>query len=463
MSIYSSLYSGVSGLTALGNAMSVIGDNIANVNTTGFKSSRATFEDVLNMTITTGNGTAQVGQGTMLSDVSSTFAQAGFETTDSVTDLAIEGEGFFVVNDGNQNLYTRAGAFTIDSELQMVNSAGYIVQGRKLDANTGAFLGGVTDITIDQTTIAPSKTDTITIINNLDSREVQSAGALAWDATDADGDGNYISENAYTHSSTVKVYDQQGNTHDVTIYFDKSADDGEGANNTWNYIVTINPDEDTVGDGATQGLLGTGTLTFDDEGKISSIQLEETDPEEGDELLKVSVDFLGGEATAMDIFLDFGAAWNANLGDAGAWVSDTLTTTQYSSSSVNMFQSTTGFARGELQDLRINTDGIITGLYSNGKNIPLYQLTLAKFNNLQGLEKIGGSLFRETTESGLPTLNEPQTNGLGKISSSALEQSNVDIATEFVKMITTQRGFQANSKTITTTDEMIQAVVNLKR
>ncbi|CAN2039391.1 Flagellar hook protein FlgE [Candidatus Magnetomoraceae bacterium gMMP-15] len=464
MSIYSSLYSGVSGLTALSNSMSVIGDNIANVNTTGFKSSKASFEDVLSMTVTTGNGTAQVGQGTNLTDVSSSFSQAGFETSDSVTDMAIDGDGFFILRNGTQNLYTRAGAFHVDSDLNLVSPGDLVVQGTQLDLD-GNSVGSTTDIRLDQTTIAPSSTSKITTITNLNSDTVAKAAGNLSDSWDGEAaTGIYIDEDQYSHSATVKVYDEKGEDHDITMYFSKS--DAEG-DNTWEFIVTCDPSEQQNGPGgADQGRLGVGNIVFNDNGSISSIEMTEGGTLEGtgsDSYWTTSVDFLGGTDTSMDIDLDFGAAYNSALTEGEQWVSDTLTSTQYYSSSVNIFQATDGFPRGELQDLSIGTDGKIRGNYSNGESIPLYQLTLAKFSNVQGLEKFGGSLFRESTESGLPTENAPETNGLGKISSSALEQSNVDIAVEFVKMITTQRGFQANSKTIMTTDQMIQTVVNLKR
>jgi len=473
MSIYSSLYSGVSGLTALGNSMSVIGDNISNVNTTGFKGSRATFQDILNTTVTTGNGTSQVGQGTVLSDVSSAFAQAGFETTDSVTDLAIDGEGFFVLRpEGTtQQLFSRAGAFTNNEVNALVNSAGMTVQGYALDAETGARIGTYTDIILDSTIAPPIKTSEVTLLANLDSTETKSAStnelSVRWDATDADGDGKIISETDYSHSATIKVYDVQGDSHDVTIYFDKAFD---GLANKWDFIVTTDPSEDprkydaanSVATDATGGLLASGYIQFTTDGKISDIQMGADGPaaiEGSNEYLTFSADFLNDAIeNPIDIALNFGAKWNGT-----EWVSDTLATTQFASTSVNMFQAANGFARGEIQDMKIDEYGVISGVYSNGKTIPLYQIAMARFNNKQGLDKLGGNIFRETVNSGPPAINPPQTNGLGKLISSSLEQSTVDIAVEFVKMITTQRGYQANSKTIQTTDQMIQTVVNLKR
>ncbi|ETR69935.1 MAG: flagellar hook protein FlgE, partial [Candidatus Magnetoglobus multicellularis str. Araruama] len=471
MSIYSSLYAGVSGLTALGNSMSVIGDNIANVNTTGFKGSRATFQDILNTTVTTGNGTTQVGQGTVLSDVSSAFSQAGFETTDSITDIAIDGEGFFVLRPPGttQQLFSRSGAFTVNQANALVNSAGMTVQGYQLDAESGARVGTYGDIVLDSTIAPPIQTTKMTLLTNLDSTSAQSTSQVElrarWDATDADGDGKIISETDYSHSATIKVYDVQGNSHDVTLYFDKAFD---GLANKWDFIVTTNPEEDParydpaagLATDAAGGLLASGFIQFTTDGKISDIQMGADGPatvEGSNEYLTFSADFLDDQVeNPISIQMDFGAKWNGT-----SWTSETLATTQYASTSVNMFQSANGFARGEIQDMKIDEYGVISGIYSNGKTVPLYQMCMARFNNNQGLDKLGGSVFRETVNSGPPAINPPQTNGLGKLISSSLEQSTVDIAVEFVKMITTQRGYQANSKTILTTDQMIQTVVNL--
>ncbi|MEE8300598.1 MAG: flagellar hook-basal body complex protein, partial [Desulfatiglandales bacterium] len=171
-------------------------------------------------------------------------------------------------------------------------------------------------------------------------------------------------------------------------------------------------------------------------------------------------DFLGGAATSMDIELDIGSGYNTS---SSSWVNDSLSTSQYSAASSTIFQSANGYGAGDLQSVDVGTDGSITGQYSNGQVIPLYRVALAKFQNNQGLFKIGGNLFRETRLSGYPITGKPGASGLGNLSPNSLEQSNVDIATEFVKMITTQRGFQANSKIITVTDQMLAELINLKR
>jgi flagellar hook protein FlgE len=480
MSLSSSLFSGISGLNTLGDSMTVIGDNIANVNTVGFKASRVTFQDVLSQTVSTTAGTAQVGRGTSLADITSSFSQGSFESTDSTTDLAIGGDGFFVVRDpsnANNQYYTRAGQFRFDKDGNFINPAGYIVRGWELDQN-GQDIGSITDVTLSSFTSPPSPTDRMTVVTNLNSgAQNRSADlSLEWDAQNAVP----IPDTAYEYQTTVKVYDSLGDTHDLTLYFDP------GTGSTWEFIVTCNPSEDNRGgaqaaltggdDGV--GMLGRGEIVFNAaSGVISDINFwdfthgvdydlatagnwtqsfEPADLTNG--YFTLSPDFLGGSPLTVE--LDFGSVYSTG---AGAWLNDSLSTTQFASSSTTVFQSATGYGAGDLQSVSVGTDGVITGQYSNGEVIPLYRVSLAKFQNVQGLYKEGGNLYRETRLSGVPITARPGTNGLGSLSPNSLEQSNVDIATEFVKMITTQRGFQANSKIITITDQMLAELINLKR
>jgi flagellar hook protein FlgE len=487
MSLSSSLFSGISGLSTLGNAMQIIGDNIANVNTVGFKSSRVTFQDVLSQTVATTAGSAQVGRGSSLADISSTYSQGSFESTDSATDLAIGGEGFFVVrdpNNANNEYYTRAGEFRFDKDGNFVNPAGYIVRGWALDPSTGQDYGSMTDITMSSFTSSPSETEMMTVITNLNSDATSQTATLetAWDGSAT----TPIASTAYEYQTTVKVYDSLGSTHDITVYYDRSATDGE-----WEYIVTCNPDEDarsnavvsgTPTEGA--GLLARGTVTFvPGSGTISDMTMERFDPENpsgaGDGTadwttvsdadnwqtaetpdtngyLAFQPEFINGSPMAVEL----------NIGcrnDGTSWVPSSLSSSQFSSASTTVFQSADGYGAGDLQSVSVDTDGVITGQYSNGQVLPLYRVALAKFQNNDGLFKVGGNLWRETRLSGDPITGTPGSNGTGNISANSLEQSNVDIANELVKMITTQRGFQANSKIITVTDQMLSDLINIKR
>jgi len=377
----------------------------------------------------------------------------------------------------NNEYFTRAGQFRFDKDGNFINPAGYIVRGWALDQN-GQDTGSITDITLSSFTSPPSATDRMTVVTNLDSgaQNMSADLSLEWDAQSTP----YIPDTSYEYQTTVKIYDSLGDTHDLTVYFDP----GTGSS-TWEFIVTCNPDEDNRTGAQTSGqdgvgMLGRGEIVFNaSSGVISDINFEEfthqtdydlaetsganwTPKSEATDLTNgyftLAPDFLGGSPLTVE--LDFGSVYSSG---AVAWLNDSLSTTQFASSSTTIFQSATGYGAGDLQSVSVGTDGVITGQYSNGEVIPLYRVALAKFQNIQGLYKEGGNLFRETRISGVPITARPGTNGLGGISPNSLEQSNVDIATEFVKMITTQRGFQANSKIITVTDQMLAELINLKR
>jgi flagellar hook protein FlgE len=465
-------------MATLGNAMTVIGDNIANVNTIGFKASRATFQDVLSQSVSTNSGSGQVGRGTTLADISSSYSQGSVETTDNSTDLAIGGDGFFIVRDPDNpdnEFFTRAGQFRFDKDGNLVNTSGQIVRGWALDPVTGGNVGTVTDIVLQTFTSAPQATDKVTVVTNLNSAATDNSNPLegAWDGQLA----SPIGATAYEYQSTLKAYDSVGETHDITIYYDPVSA------GTWEFIVTCNPAEDNrtgaqaSGDDGL-GMLARGQIDFNaGTGVISDIDLDEfthgtdydigtaanwTTRTEAADLTSgyftFAPEFIAG--TPMSVQLDFGSYYSTA---AAAWANDALSTTQYAAPSATVFLSATGYGAGDLQGIEIATDGGIDGHYTNGQVIPLYRVALARFQSNQGLFKAGKSLFMETRASGPPIINTAGTAGLGEITPNALEQSNVDIATEFVKMITTQRGFQANSKIITVTDQMLAELINLKR
>jgi flagellar hook protein FlgE len=468
MALSSALFSGISGLSNLGNSMQIIGDNIANVNTVGFKGSTFTFQDLLSQSIFTRAGSVQVGRGTALGDVYSTFEQGSFESTGNTTDLAIGGDGFFALRDAGSSsqFYSRAGNFRFDQDGYLINPEGHIVQGWALD-NNGQQVGAITDIVLNSFTSPPEESDQITFITNLNSDAVSAVADLsaAWDGDNAAGD--YIDDSSYEYQTSVKLYDSLGSTHDVTVYYDRTANQAE-----WEYIITSNPVEDqrAGASGDNLGLLARGTIQFSPaSGTIQDLTMDVNDgtgftgsaPISSDGYYTFSPTFIAG--SPMTIEFDIGTRdINGGVG-LPSWANDALTTTQYSSPSSTSFQTANGYGAGDLQDIDVDVDGVITGVYSNGQVIPLYRVALAKFQNVQGLHKEGGNLFRETRNSGTAITGAPGTNGLGSIAPNSLEQSNVDIADEFVRMITTQRGFQANSKIITVTDQMLAELINLKR
>jgi flagellar hook protein FlgE len=486
MALSSALFSGTSGLTAMGDTMQIIGDNIANVNTIGFKSSKADFQDLLSQSLSTMSGTTQIGSGAAIGNVSASFKQGSFQTTGNATDLAIGGSGFFILREesGLNQFYSRAGNFRFDKDGNLVNPNNHVVQGWQLDPETGSDIGSVSDIKLNSFTSQPSQSTNIQVIANLDSTadnnsETAPGGTLkgGWNAA---ANTPPVSETVYEYQTTVQVYDSLGSTHDITLYFDK--EDPATAASSYEFMITCNPLEDKRGtiDAATDshaGLLGFGTIEFDAaSGSIKDITMTRvdgngdetelsTDPDEPDPTLEYGLnnglftfepDFLGGNA--MSVSMDFGSTFNGTT-----WANNALSTTQYAVASNTVFKDSDGYGAGDLQDINVNEKGVITGNYSNGEIIPLYRVALAGFQNEDGLVKEGGNLFRATLASGSAITNRPGSNGLGSLAPGSLEQSNVDIASEFVKMITTQRGFQANSKIITTIDTMLSELINLKR
>ncbi len=505
MALTSSLYSGVSGLVNMGNAMQVIGDNIANVNTNGFKGARATFQDIMAQSINTARGGSQVGRGAAMSDVAPLFTQGSFESTTSATDLAIAGNGFFMVSNPkveNSIYFTRSGQFHVNKEGYLVNPAGLTVQGWEMEEQadgTAEIIGSIKDIQVVNTS-PPVATTQATVAVNLDSRTqgpVSNNSLIDdWNAQD----GNITANVHYEYKTTFNVYDSLGNTHAMTVYFDRYRDTSTtpptNPDRQWEFIVCSEPDEDkattSAGDAADPGLLMSGRLTFTPEGQIANTNginyddlLIYKDPETGETLdtavrpdlgehgypeltaffLPPSGDGVAGtsnDSSAQQIEINFGAKLEVS-GSSYLCSTEAISTTQFANRSSTIFYDQNGFGAGFLETLNVDSEGIISGSYSNGRIIQLAQLALARFNSPTDLSKEGGSLWRETTASGAPVTGPPRTNGLGTIAANALEQSTVDMGTEFVKLITTQRAFQANSRVITTTDDMLQELLAMKR
>lgn len=420
MGISSALYSGVSGLNTNGQAMSVIGNNLANTNTVGFKGSRTVFADLLSSSINGSGGLSQVGRGVGMSKVDQIFSQGTFESTESGLDVAIEGSGFFILKGPGDDTpyYSRAGAFRFDDDGYLINPEGYRVQGKAFDVDGVLGTGDPADIQVASTgLIAGNATSTLELTTNLDSsEEILAIGAF--DPTDAD---------TYNYSSSVQVFDTLGNPHLLTTYFIKTAD------NTWSWAWSA---EDSTG--AALGGVGAEILEFTTDGVLdpaNPVPLVDT-------IDAADLDWANGSTpTAIEISFD---------------------TTQFNSANVVLSQNQNGFGAGNLTDVEIDPDGIVIASYSNGKQTKIAQLVLGKFVNPNGLSLEGNNLYRETTTSGPPRVGIPGPE-LGKVFTNSLEQSNVDMGAEFVRMITVQRGFQANSKIITTVDELLGELINLKR
>lgn len=456
-----SMYSAVSSLKSHQLKMDVIGNNIANVNTVGFKGSRVTFQEVFSQTLRGagrpqengrgGTNPQQVGLGMSVNSMDTFHMRGSVESTGYNTDLMINGDGFFIVSDTASGLnknYTRAGNFTLDTDGNLLTPDGYYVLGYKANED-GTIEETLTGLQISKSVTAPPKaTDIARFEGNINSKMETYNG-------DIDGieDLNTIIDNdknediKSTYSTVMKVYDSLGNDHNVTITFVYREIDVDG-NRTFNaYISEIDghePEDDSN--------FNVGSVTFDTTGKLVKINDgangDLTNQDEPTPFSRVPVE-IGGS------FLN--GANNLNIG------LDFSQLKSYSSPSDAAALDINGYPSGKLDDFTISTTGEIEGVFSNGQTRLLGQLRLANFKNPAGLLKTGSNMYRETANSGEAMFGYPASGGFASLQPGALEMSNVDLSREFTDMITTQRGFQANSRVITTSDEMLQELVNMKR
>ncbi|MEZ4369954.1 MAG: flagellar hook protein FlgE [Polyangiaceae bacterium] len=425
------MYAGVSGMRAEGEALGVVGDNIANVNTVGFKSQRAVFQDVLGHSILAGSSTALPGSGVKIGDVQQMFTQGTLASTGVSTDLALNGDGFFVVKGTVEgvsgNFYTRAGQFNIDRDGMLVNPQGLQLQGYAANPD-GSFKANVSALQVPTSALAPKASSMIDMTVQLDSDDT--VLTTAWDPQDPANTSNF--------STSITVYDSLGNGHAMDVYFRKTA---AGA---WDYHVIASGDEVTAGTPGTNFEVGSGTLQFNTAGEL----VDDTDP-------GLSVDF-NGATPGQALAFNFGESLNEGGTGLGG-------TTQFSAPSNVSAQSQDGYSTGDFAGVAVDGQGVVMGLYSNGQKLPLGQLAVAKFRSNDGLGRAGQSLWIETRDSGVAAMGTAGSGGRGAISAGALEGSNVDLAEEFVGLIQHQRSFSANSKTITTADDMLQELINIKR
>lgn len=442
MSIMGSFFSSIAGLNSNGVAMEVIGNNIANINTTAFKNNRPEFSDVLSRA----SGGFEIGRGSRVSDVITMFSQGAFQTTNNVTDLALEGAGFFVVNNEKGQFYTRAGNFHIDELGYMVNPSGSRLQGFALDTKE-RFTGNPIDILIPAAPLQPQATGDgtmegtgVSISANLDSGAELNPGGLAFDINDPLGTSNF--------TTSVTTYDTLGNSHMLSIYFRKSAESSTG--NAWEYHVVVDENDAEVTP-ARDVICQSGELVFDEYGRMVS----ESVTFDGDPT-NPYFNFKGGAEQNQQIGFDFGES----IVEGGTGTSGT---TQYSQPSSILAATQDGYGPSFLMNINIDEAGKVYGQYNNGQTRAFAQLSVVNFRNVSALSRLGGNMFSETHDSGQPLHGVANGGGNGRIFANTLELSNVDLAEEFVHMITSQRGFQANSRSISTADEMMQELVNLKR
>ncbi|MBU0960089.1 MAG: flagellar hook protein FlgE [Proteobacteria bacterium] len=419
MGLSSTLYTAISGLQSNSQAMTVTGNNIANTNTIGFKSSSTVFADMLSANIASSSGNSEVGQGSQVQSVLTDFSQGGFESTGSSTDLAIQGDGFLIVSDpaNDIQLYTRNGSLSFDANGYLVTADGYRVQGSPFNDDGEMINGNLSDIQVDHVAqIAAKKTENVTLQTNLDSN---SEILGAFDVVNPDDTSNYV--------TTATVYDSLGTAHLTTCYFTKTADQ------TWTWNLAVDSDDLAAGGAEDLTVVSSGVITFDENGNLLTGEVGTTG----------ALAWANGSNAAQDITYNF-------------------ETTQFDSDSTVFSQDQDGYASGEVTSVDIAADGTVSAVYSNGETIAVAMISLATFTNPNGLDSAGGSLYSATSQSGTPTIGYPGTSQ-GMLVTQALELSNVDLSAEFVDLITVQNAYTANSRVITTTDEMLQELLNLKR
>ena len=426
MGILSSMYTGITGLQGQGEALSIYGDNIANANTNGFKTSRPEFQDVVAKSLKGLLGGNQIGRGTRLAAVNPIFSQGSVVQTESATDLAITGDGFFVVDGIDGRSFSRNGAFHFDKDGKLINADGYKVQGFAADEN-GKITSKMSDISVDRTVVDAKKTNDVNIFMNLDLRAEKS---LEFDPNRPDQTSHF--------ATGVTVYDTAGTAHVVTVYFNKT-DDG-----VWTWRAMAKGDEVIGGRKDTMVEQAQGRLVFDNDGRLKE---QITD--------RSSFSFNKGALPDQSIHFNFGD--DRAHGGAGIQV------TQYGTASEAYKTTQDGYTAGTLAGLTFNDDGTLAAIYTNGQTVNLAQIALAKFENPEGLFKSGQNRYRESRLSGQATIGAPSSGGRGRVSSKTIESSTTDIASEFINLMTAQRSFQANSKVVSTADEMMQEVINLKR
>ena len=426
MSLLDAMYTGVSGLDAEGDALGVIGNNVSNANTVGFKESRAIFETVMGAAVGSPNA---IGDGVRMGATQQEFTEGSLQNTGNPTDLALSGDGFFVVQGSvggsTGDFYTRAGQTSLNSSGTLVNPDGLALQGYSV-LPSGQMSSQLGPITLQTAALSPQPTSTLNVTANLDANATPPAGG-PWNPQNPATTSNF--------STSLTVYDSLGNSHDVNAYFENTGP------NQWNYHMVANGSEVQGGTPGQNDEFGSGTMTFTSGGALQAIT-----PTGG------QISFNGANAQTI----------NMNLGTPiSAGGTGLNGTTQFGGSNEVSAQNANGYSSGSLSGVQIGADGTVSGTYTNGQTIAVGQLAIAKFPANDGLSAAGQNLWAATGASGTPALGAANSGGRASIVSGALEQSNVDISSQFVDLIAHQQGFQANSKTIQTASQMLQSLMQL--
>ncbi|MDR5172576.1 flagellar hook protein FlgE [Methylobacillus flagellatus] len=412
---------GLSGLNAASKNIEVIGNNVANASTVGFKQSRTEFADVYANSLGGGNA-SKIGIGTKIAAITQQFTQGNISNSQNPLDVAINGNGFFRMSDNGTITYSRNGQFQLDKDGYIQNASGQRLTGYAL-VNGQIQTGALTELRIDASDLAPRTTTSITGPLNLDSR----AEVLDPDLFDIND------PSTYSHSTPIEVFDSLGNSHAVQLYYLKTDVDttASPATSTWTIMASADGVQTPVGTPP----VAVGTMVFTGSGINPTITPATPN---------ISIPVGTGGLTPMSVTLNL----------AGS--------TQFANSFSESDLGQDGYSAGRLSSFSIGSDGSILGRYSNGQSTVLGQVALANFRNLNGLQPLGDNQWAETSESGPPIVGIANSGGLGVLQSYRLEDSNVDLTAELVNMITAQRVYQANAQTIKTEDQIMQTLVNLR-
>jgi flagellar hook protein FlgE len=429
MAVFGALSIGRTGLINQGAALSVIGNNISNVNTTGFKGSRVEFSDLLSAS--GGGAVGKIGLGSRIGAIRTLFDQGAIENTGREKDLAIQGEGFFLVGDADNPQFTRAGNFTSDRDGNIVTAQGLPFLAFPVSQTTGAAVGRPEPINISGLSSLAQATTNIEVAANLDSN-----GAIPPGGFDPTSFSTAFATS--THATSMAVYDSLGGAHNATVFFTRTGV------NAWSYDIAFDAGEVTSPPPGALGagdplIVGNGTIAFNPDGTLANVTPASP----------TTITFTG--ANAQTVAFDFGTAGTP----------DGLT--QNAGTFALRFQAQDGFGTGELLGLNFSDDGFVEALFSNGQTRVINQIALARFANNEGLQPLGNQLYRSSVDSGEAIVDVPGTGGRGSIVGGALEGSNVSIAQQFIDLISAQRSFQANTRIITSSDQLLSELINIVR
>ncbi|WP_447651398.1 flagellar hook protein FlgE [Pseudomonas abietaniphila] len=434
---------GLSGLYAANKSLDVTGNNIANVATVGFKSSRAEFADQYAQSIRGTSGGTNVGSGVTTAAVTQNFTQGALTTgTGRDLDLAINGNGFFMVSNNGEKLYTRAGNFHTDSSGNIIDTNGNNLQGYGVDANGNVKTGVLTNLKVDTSNMPPKATSNITISSNLDStKEINTTAAFDPEKVET-----------YDLTYSTKIYDSQGNEHTLDQYFRKTG------LNTWDMYSLV--DGRSISD-PTKTTPDVTNLTFDSAGNMvtSPAPTSTANMVVNTDGTFTVANWIPGQSKTVGSTTTWAA--NGAAAATGGMKLDMLATTQTNAAGGAIAKNQDGNYTGQISAMNVDATGNLFATYTNGESRTIGQVALTSFANVQGLSPAGGTMWRETYASGIPVTGAPESGTLGNITGSALEESNVDLTTELVELIKAQSNYQANAKTISTESTIMQTTIQM--